>query len=174
MGSVRLDTPRHNYCPPCTLPTMWGALKSLNKQHTIPWVNEVLEEITRSWNISTEMVRKPVLRLWERKEKKIGTVLELSRSGQPTKIPPSTCRHLIQEVTKEPRQISKHLALFALDKVSIYNSTITERLVNIKYKEKQWGTTNQEEYSRISYLPQIHCCHHQAWLIERKRLLHVE
>ncbi len=61
------------------------------------------------------------------KWRKLGTVVNLSRSGWPTKITPQ--RRLIQEVIKEPRTTSKELqASLASINVSVHDSTIRKRL----------------------------------------------
>ncbi len=63
------------------------------------------------------------------KWRKHGTVLNLPRSGRPTKISPRAQRSLIQEVIKEPRTTSKELqASLASLKVSVHDSTIRKRL----------------------------------------------
>ncbi|KAF7654779.1 hypothetical protein LDENG_00064760 [Lucifuga dentata] len=63
------------------------------------------------------------------KWRKHGTVVNLPRSGRPTKITPRAHRRLIQEVTKEPRTTSKALqASLASVKVSVHDSTIRKRL----------------------------------------------
>ncbi len=63
------------------------------------------------------------------KWRKLGTVVNLPRSGRPTKITPRAQRRLIQEVIKEPRTTSKELqASLASIKVSIHDSTIIKRL----------------------------------------------
>ncbi len=63
------------------------------------------------------------------KWRKLGTVVNLPRSGRPTKITPRAQRRLIQEVIKEPRTTSKELlASLASIKVSVHDSTIRKRL----------------------------------------------
>ncbi len=63
------------------------------------------------------------------KWRKLGTVVNLPRSGQPTKITPREQWRLIQEVIKEPRTTSKELqASLASIKVSVHDSTIRKRL----------------------------------------------
>ncbi len=63
------------------------------------------------------------------KLRKIGTVVNLLRSGRPTKITPREQQRLIQEVIKEPRTTSKELqASLASIKVSVHDSTIRKRL----------------------------------------------
>ncbi len=63
------------------------------------------------------------------KWRKLGTVLNLPRSGLPIKITPRAQRRLIQEVIKEPRTTSKELqASLASIKVSVHDSTIRKRL----------------------------------------------
>ncbi len=63
------------------------------------------------------------------KWRKLGTVVNLPRSGRPTTITPRAQRRLIQEVIKEPRTTSKELqASLASIKVSVHDSTIRKRL----------------------------------------------
>ncbi len=63
------------------------------------------------------------------KWRKLGTVVNLPRSGRPTKITPRAQRRLIQEVIKEPRTTSKELqASLASIKVSVHDSAIRKRL----------------------------------------------
>ena len=59
------------------------------------------------------------------KWRKLGTVVNLPRSGRPTKIPPRAHQQIIQE----PRLTSKELqASLASVKVSVHDSTIRKRL----------------------------------------------
>ncbi len=63
------------------------------------------------------------------KWRKLGTVVNLPRSGRTTKITPRGKRQLIQEVIKEPRTTCKELqASLASIKVSVHDSTIRKRL----------------------------------------------
>ncbi len=63
------------------------------------------------------------------KWRKLGTVVNLPRSGRPTKITSRAQWRLIHEVIKEPRTTSKELqASFASIKVSVHDSTIRKRL----------------------------------------------
>ncbi len=63
------------------------------------------------------------------KWRKLGTVVNLPRSGRPTKITPRAQRQLIQEVINEPRTTSKELqASLTSIKVSVHYSTIRKRL----------------------------------------------
>ncbi len=63
------------------------------------------------------------------KWRKLGTVVNLPRSGRPTKITPKAQWRHIQEVIKEPRTTSKELqASLASIKVSVHDSTIRKRL----------------------------------------------
>ncbi len=63
------------------------------------------------------------------KWRKLGTLVNLPRSGRSTKITPRAQRQLIQEVIKEPRTTSKELqASLASIKVSVHDSTIRKRL----------------------------------------------
>jgi len=66
-----------------------------------------------------------------------GTVMNLPRSGRPTKISPRTQRKIIQEVTKNPEITSKELqASLALAKVKVHDSTIRRRLDTIRHRER--------------------------------------
>ncbi len=63
------------------------------------------------------------------KWRKLGTEVNLPRSGRPTKITPRAQWRLIQEVMKEPRTTSKELqASLASIKASFHDSTIRKRL----------------------------------------------
>ncbi len=63
------------------------------------------------------------------KWRKLVTVVNLPRSGRPTKITSRPQRRLIQEVIKEPRTTSKELqASLASIKFSVHDSTIRKRL----------------------------------------------
>ncbi len=63
------------------------------------------------------------------KWRKLVIVVNLPRSGWPTKITPRAQRRLIQEVIKEPRTTSKELqASLASVKVSVHDSIIRKRL----------------------------------------------
>ncbi len=63
------------------------------------------------------------------KGRKLGTVVNLPRSGRPTKTTPREQRWLIQEVIKEPRTTSKELqASLASIKVSVHDTTIRKML----------------------------------------------
>ncbi len=63
------------------------------------------------------------------KWRKLVTVVNLPRSGWPTKITPRAQWRLVQEVIKEPRTTSKELqASLASIKVSVHDSTIRKRL----------------------------------------------
>lgn len=65
-----------------------------------------------------------------------GTVMNLPRSGRPTKISPRTQRKIIQEVTKKPKITSKELqASLASAKVKVHDSTIRRRLGKIRKGE---------------------------------------
>ncbi len=69
------------------------------------------------------------------KWRKHGTVVNLPRSGRPTKITPRAQRQLIQEVTKDPTTTSKELqASLASVKVSVHDSTIRKHIIpTVKY-----------------------------------------
>ncbi len=70
------------------------------------------------------------------KWKTLGTVMNLPRSGRPTKISPRTQRKIIQEVTKKPEITSKELqASLASAKIKVHDSTIRRRLGQIRKRE---------------------------------------
>ncbi len=72
------------------------------------------------------------------KWRKLGTVVNLPRSGRPTKITPRAQRRLIQEDIKEPRTTSKELqASLASIKVSVHDSTIRKRLGKNEFQGKR-------------------------------------
>lgn len=80
--------------------------------------------ISKALGLQQTMVR-AIIHKW----RKLGTVVNLPRSGRPTKITPRAQRRLIQEVIKEPRTTSKELqASLASIKVSVHDSTIRKRL----------------------------------------------
>ncbi|KAG2461297.1 TCB1 transposase, partial [Polypterus senegalus] len=80
--------------------------------------------ISKALGLQRTTVR-AIIHKWQ----KHGTVVNLPRSGQPTKITPRAQRRLIREVTKDPRTTSKELqASFASVKVSVHDSTIRKRL----------------------------------------------
>ncbi len=65
-------------------------------------------------------------------------VVNLPRSGCPTKITPRAQRRLIQEVTKDPTTTSKELqASLASIKVSVHDSTIRKRLGKNEFQGKR-------------------------------------
>ena len=89
--------------------------------------------------IILERVTKLFLKLWDsrrprrgniiHKLRKFGRVVNLPRSGRPTKITPRVQQRLIQEVTKEPTTTFKELqASLASVKISVHDSTIRKRL----------------------------------------------
>ena len=80
--------------------------------------------ISKALGLQRTMVR-AIIHKW----RKLGTVVNLPRSGRPTKITPRAQQRLIQEVIKEPRTTSKELqASFASIKISVHDSTIRKRL----------------------------------------------
>ncbi len=107
----------------------------------MPWSKEIQEQmrnkivdmyqsgkgykpISKSLGLQRTTIR-AIIHKW----RKLGTVVNLPRSGRPTKITPRAQRQLIQEVIKEPRTTSKELQA-SLDsiKVSVHDSTIRKRL----------------------------------------------
>ncbi len=80
--------------------------------------------ISKALGLQRTMVR-AIIHKW----RKLGTVVNLPRSGRPTKINPRGQRQLIQEVIKDMRTTSKELeASLASIKVSVHDSTIRKRL----------------------------------------------
>ncbi len=80
--------------------------------------------ISKAFGLQQTTVR-AIIHKW----RKLGTVVNLPRSGRPTKITPRAQWRLIQEVIKEPRTTSKQLqASLASIKVSVHDSTIRKRL----------------------------------------------
>ncbi len=74
----------------------------------------------RSKEIQEQTMVRAIIHKW----RTLGTVVNLPRSGRPTKITPREQRRLIQEVIKEPRTTSKELqASLASIKVSVHDST---------------------------------------------------
>ncbi len=121
-----------------TFLTKWSMLK---EQHIMPQSKEIQEQMRNKIAdiyqsgkgykaISKALVlQRTTVRAIIHKWRKHGTVLNLPRSGRPTKISPRVQRWLIQEVIKEPRTTSKELqASLASLKVSVHDSTIRKRL----------------------------------------------
>ncbi len=80
--------------------------------------------MSKALGLQRTMVR-AIIHKW----RKLGTVVNLPRSGRPTKITPRAQWQLIQEVIKEPRTTSKELqASLASIKVNVHDSTIRKRL----------------------------------------------
>ncbi|KAL0164294.1 hypothetical protein M9458_003174, partial [Cirrhinus mrigala] len=80
--------------------------------------------ISKALGLQRTTVR-AIIHKWQ----KHGTVVNLPRSGRPTKITPRAQRQLIREATKDPRTTSKELqASLASIKVSVHDSTIRKRL----------------------------------------------
>ncbi|KAI4878279.1 hypothetical protein NFI96_003252 [Prochilodus magdalenae] len=74
-------------------------------------------------------LQRTAMRAISHKQRKRGTVVNLPRSGRPTKITPRAQRRLIQEVTTDPTTTSKEpQASPASVKVSVHDSTIRKRL----------------------------------------------
>ncbi len=68
-------------------------------------------------------LQRPTVRAIIQKWRKHGTVVNLPRSGRPTKITPRAQRRLIQEVTKDPTTTSKEMQVsLASVKVSVHDS----------------------------------------------------
>ncbi len=118
--------------------TKWSVLK---EQHIMPQSKEIQEQmrkkvvdmyqsgkgykaISRALGLQRTTVR-AIIHKW----RKLVTVVNLPRSGRPTKITPRAQWRLIQEVIKEPRTTSKELqGSLASINVSVHDSTIRKRL----------------------------------------------
>lgn len=115
-----LDLLNHLYW---TCLTKWSMLKDLKKQHIMPQCKEIQERMrnvkqvidmyqseTGYKAISTALrLQQTKVRAIIHKCRKLGTVVNLPRSGWPTKITPRAQQQLIQEVIKKPRTTSKEL-----------------------------------------------------------------
>uniref|UniRef100_A0A803JRB0 N-acetylgalactosaminidase, alpha- n=1 Tax=Xenopus tropicalis TaxID=8364 RepID=A0A803JRB0_XENTR len=85
---------------------------------------KVYKAISKALGLQQTTVR-AIIHKWQNH----GTVVNLPRSGRPTKITPRAQRQLIREATKDPRTTSKELqASLASIKVSVHDSTIRKRL----------------------------------------------
>ena len=150
LSSIPLATPRPDYCHTCS-----QSRNNLNRTCLTKWNRpkdpQKLDLMLRSKNIQEQM-RNKVIEIYQsgkgykaiskalglqqitvraiiHKWRKHGTVVNLPRSGRPTKMTPRAQRRLIQEVTKDPRTTSKELqASLASIKVSVHDSTIRKRL----------------------------------------------
>ncbi len=150
LSSVSLATSCPDYCHTClqsrnhlnrTCLTKWSRPKDPQKLHIMLRSKEIQEqmrkkviEIYQSGKgykaISKALgLQRTTVRAINHKWWKHGTVVNLPRSGRPTKITPRAQRRLIQEVTKDPTTTSKELqASLASVKVSVHDSTIRKRL----------------------------------------------
>ncbi len=93
------------------------------------------------------------VRAFIHKWRKLGSVVNLPRSGRPTKITPRAQWRLIQEAIEEPRTTSKELEpSLASIQVRIHDSTIRKRLGRngIRGKSHGWPKTTQR---LVSHLP---------------------
>ncbi len=150
LSLVSLATPRPDYCHTCsqsrnhlnrTCLTKWSRPKDPQKLHIMLRSKEIQEQmrkkvieiyqsgkgykaISKALGLQRTTVR-AIIHKW----RKHGTVVNLPRSGRPTKITPRAQWRLIQEVTKDPTTTSKELqASLASVKVSVHDSTIRKRL----------------------------------------------
>ncbi len=129
-SSVSLATPRPDYCHTCsqsrnhlnrTCLTKWSRPKYPQKLHIMLRSKEIQEQmrkkvieiyqsgkgykaISKALGLQRTTVR-AIIHKW----RKHGTVVNLPRTGRPTKITPRVQRRLIQEVTKDPTPTSKEL-----------------------------------------------------------------
>ncbi len=108
--------------------------------------------ISKSLGLQRTTVR-AIIHKWRR----LRTVVNLLRSGRPTKITPRVQQRLIQEVIKEPRTTSKELqASLASIKVSVHDSTKKET----GQKWHPWesseakATADQKEHKGSSHICQ--------------------
>ncbi len=108
--------------------------------------------ISKALGLQRTMVRAIIHKL-----RKIGTVVNLPRWGQPTKITPREQQRLIQEVIKEPRTTSKELQVsLASIKVSVHDSTIRKRLgkngINGRVPRQKPLLTTKKEHKGSSHI----------------------
>ena len=83
-----------------------------------------LKDFSQALGLQRTTVR-AIIHKWQ----KHGTVVNLRRSGRPTKITPRAQRRLIKEVTTDPTTTSRELqSSLASVKFSVYDSTIRKRL----------------------------------------------
>ncbi len=153
----------------------WTMLK---EQHIMPRSKEIEEQmrnkivgmyqsgkgykaISKALGLQWTTVR-AIIHKW----RKLGTAVNLPRSGRPTKITPRAQRRLIQEVIKEPRTTSKELqASLASITVSVHDSTIRKRLGKKRHpweSSKAKATADQKEHKGSS-----HICQKISWLSQR-------
>ncbi len=109
--------------------------------------------ISKALGLQRTTVRAIIHKWW-----KLGTVVNLPRSGRPTKIIPRAQWRLIQEVIKEPRTTSKELqASLAAIKVSVHDSTIRKRLGKNRHpweSSKAKAIADQKEHKVSSHICQ--------------------
>ncbi len=150
LSSVSLATSRPDYCHTCsqsrnhlnrTCLTKWSRPKDPQKLHIMLRSKEIQEQMRKKVieiyqsGKGYKAISKPLglqrttVRAIIHKWRKHGTVVNLPRSGRPTKITPRAQRRLIQEVTKDPTTTSKELqASLSSVRVSVHDSTIRKRL----------------------------------------------
>ncbi len=144
----------------------------------MPWSKEIQEQmrnkivdmyqsgegykaISKALGLQRTSVR-AIIHKW----RKLGTVVNLPRSGRPTKITPRAQWRLIQKVIKEPRTTSKELqASLASIKVSVHDSAIRKRLGKKRHpweSSKAKATADQKEHKGLSKT-----CQKKSWLSPR-------
>ncbi len=144
--------------------TKW---RMLREQHIMPRSKEIQEQM-RNKRVDMYWSRKgykAISKAWDSSEsraiihkiRKLGTVVNLPRSGWPTKTIPRGQWRLIQELIKEPRATSKELqASLASIKVSVHDSTINKETGQTRHswefqaKSHCWPKRTQR---LISHLP---------------------
>ncbi len=95
------------------------------------------------------------------------TVVNLPRSGWPTKITLRAQQQLIQEIIKEPRTTSKELqASLASIKVSVHDSTIRKRLgknVHGRVSRQKALLTKKNTKARLTFAKKYLDYHQDFW-----------
>ncbi len=105
------------------------------------------KDISKALGLQRTTVR-AIIHKW----RKLGTVVNLPRSGRPTKITPRAQRRLIQEVIKEPRTTSKELQASLDSKVSVHDSTIRKRRgIHGRVPRQKPLLTKQNTKSRLTF-----------------------
>ncbi len=101
------------------------------------------------------------------KWRKLRTVVNLPRSGRPTKITPRAQRRLLQEVIKEPRTTSKELqASLASIKVSVHDSWWKCDGLGLLCSFRTWMTCHNwwnHEFCTLSENPEGQCPAVSLW-----------
>ncbi len=150
----------------------------LKEQHIVPRSKLIQEQMRnktvdmyqsgKGYKANSKPLRlqRTTVRAMIHKWRKLVTVVNLPRSGRPTKITRRAQRQLIQEVIKEPRTTSKELqASLASIKVSVHDSTIRKRLgkngIHGRVPRQKPLLTKKNTMARLTFAQKI------SWLSPR-------